>query len=85
MPAAAASSPVLTPTDLLVQLRVDDTTGAGVAAVAGGESGDALLTVTVGEVGAGQVRLVGTCWSLHRLVIDLDHQLTRISRRSRLP
>lgn len=78
-------SPVATPDPPPAQLRVNAATSVEVAAAPGSGPGDAVVTLTIDTGSAGSIQFTGTCWTLHRLIIDLDRRLTRLARQVTLP
>ena len=73
----------ITPADLLVQLRADSAAVTDISTLDGDDNVDPVVVVTVQDC-AGAVHLTGTFAQLHRLVIDLDRQLTTLARRPSL-
>lgn len=74
----------MTPADLLVQLRADSATVADISTLDGDDNVDPVVVVTVSDGNASTIHLTGTFAQLHRLVIDLDRQLTTMARRPSL-
>jgi hypothetical protein len=61
-------------------VHVDGTAAIDVSAVEAIRTGEAEVTLTINAGRSGTIQLTGNGWDLHRLVIDIDRQLTRLSR-----
>lgn len=65
-------------------VRVDEHAEIGISAADALPTGEAEVTLTIDAGRSGTIELTGSGWDLHRLVIDIDRQLTRLSRQPRL-
>ena len=65
-------------------VRVDEHAEINISAVDALPTGEAEVTLTINAGRAGTIQLTGNGWDLHRLVIDIDRQLTRLSRQTTL-
>jgi hypothetical protein len=66
------------PVALVVQLHAETVSRVDVTAVSRDNSNDRLVSVAIGDDHSG-VRLLGQLRDLHRLVIEADQQLTRLT------